>query len=109
MPYRLGFADETGTGRGLGHTINVPMPFRADDDLYVSALSSTMERIRSFAPSLLIVSLGLDTFITDPISDLAVTTDYRTVISEVLVKRHNETKIANVFPNVPYAPLGLFA
>lgn len=41
--------------------------------------------------------------------DLAVTTDYRTVLSEVLVKRHAETKIANVFPNVPYAPLGLFA
>lgn len=41
--------------------------------------------------------------------DLAVTTDYRTIISEVLVKRHNETKIANVFPNVNYAPLGLFA
>lgn len=41
--------------------------------------------------------------------DLAVTTDYRTVISEVLVKRHNESKIANVFPNTPYTPLGLFA
>ena len=74
-PYSVGFADETGAGRGLGHTINVPMPFRADDDLYMSALASTMERIRSFGPSLLIVSLGLDTFITDPISDLAVTTE----------------------------------
>ena len=74
-PYSVGFADETGAGRGLGHTINVPMPLRADDDLYVSALASTMERIRSFAPSVLIVSLGLDTFITDPISDLAVTTE----------------------------------
>lgn len=41
--------------------------------------------------------------------DLAVTTDYRTIISEVLVKRHNEAKIANVFPNNPYVPLGLFA
>ena len=41
--------------------------------------------------------------------DLAVTTDYRTVLSEILVKRHNEAKIANVFPNVPYNPLGLFA
>mgnify|MGYP003339977520 CR=1 FL=1 len=68
-------ADETGTGRGLGHTINVPMPLRADDDLYVSALASTMERIRAFGPSMLIVSLGLDTFITDPICDLSVTTE----------------------------------
>ncbi|MHB1204877.1 MAG: DUF1501 domain-containing protein [Rhodospirillaceae bacterium] len=41
--------------------------------------------------------------------DLAVTTDYRTVLSEIMVKRHNETAIKAVFPNVPYNPLGLFA
>jgi uncharacterized protein (DUF1501 family) len=41
--------------------------------------------------------------------DLAVTTDYRTVLSEILVKKHNEAAIKTVFPNVPYAPLGLFA
>ena len=74
-PYSIGFADETGTGRGLGHNTNYPMPPRADDDLYVSTLATACERIERFAPSLLIVSLGLDTYITDPISDLAVTTD----------------------------------
>lgn len=73
-PYSVGFADETGSGRGLGHNINYPMPLRADDDLYVSALATACERITSFEPSVLIVSLGLDTYITDPISDLAVTT-----------------------------------
>ena len=73
--YSIGFADETGTGRGLGHNINYPLPLRADDDLYVSALADACERIAGFGPSLLIVSLGLDTYITDPISDLAVTTD----------------------------------
>jgi acetoin utilization deacetylase AcuC-like enzyme len=74
-PYSVGFADETGTGRGLGHNINYPMPLRADDDRYVAALSDACEKIAAFGPSLLIVSLGLDTYITDPISDLAVTTD----------------------------------
>ena len=74
-PYSIGFADETGTGRGLGHNTNYPMPPRADDDLYVSTLATACERIERFAPSLLIVSLGLDTYITDPICDLAVTTD----------------------------------
>ena len=74
-PYSVGFADETGTGRGLGHNINYPMPLRADDDQYIAALESACERIAAFGPSLLIVSLGLDTYITDPISDLAVTTD----------------------------------
>ncbi|MFM7684380.1 MAG: histone deacetylase family protein, partial [Actinomycetota bacterium] len=74
-PYSIGFADETGSGRGLGCNINYPMPLRADDDTYVAALADALERISAFGPSLLVVSLGLDTFITDPICDLAVTTD----------------------------------
>jgi acetoin utilization deacetylase AcuC-like enzyme len=74
-PYSVGFADETGTGRGLGHNVNYPMPLRADDDTYTARLADACARIAAFGPSLLIVSLGLDTFITDPISDLAVTTD----------------------------------
>ena len=32
-------------------------------------------RSTAFGPSLLVVSLGLDTFVTDPICDLALTTD----------------------------------
>ncbi len=41
--------------------------------------------------------------------DLTVTTDYRQVLSEILVKRHAEKKLASVFPTVKYAPLGLTA
>ncbi len=39
--------------------------------------------------------------------DLAVTTDYRTVISEVIAKNHGETALQTIFPNVTYNPLGL--
>jgi len=39
--------------------------------------------------------------------DFAVTTDYRQVLSEILVTRHGETKLENVFPTVKYQPLGL--
>ena len=41
--------------------------------------------------------------------DLAVTTDYRQVLSEVIVKAHGEPNVANVFPTVNYQPLGLFS
>ena len=74
-PYTVGYADETGTGRGLGSNLNVPLAARTDDDHFVSALASACERIAAFGPSTVIVSLGLDTFITDPICDLAVTGD----------------------------------
>ena len=74
-PYFTGHADETGTGKGLGATYNVPLPERTADDAYIAALSTCGEKIAAFKPTALVVSLGLDTFITDPIADLAVTTE----------------------------------
>ncbi|MEK7292860.1 MAG: histone deacetylase family protein, partial [Actinomycetota bacterium] len=74
-PYVTGHADEIGAGRGRGSTLNIPLAARTDDDSYISALAILCESIATFGPSLLIVSLGLDTFFTDPISDLSLTTD----------------------------------
>ncbi|MDG2244532.1 MAG: DUF1501 domain-containing protein [Rhodospirillaceae bacterium] len=39
--------------------------------------------------------------------DLAVTTDYRQVIAEILAKRHNSPSLDTVFPTVAYSPLGI--
>jgi uncharacterized protein (DUF1501 family) len=39
--------------------------------------------------------------------DLAVSTDYRQVLSELIVKRHGNTALDQVFPTIPYQPLGL--
>ncbi|MBP01798.1 MAG: hypothetical protein CMM25_03160 [Rhodospirillaceae bacterium] len=36
---------------------------------------------------------------------LQATTDYRVVISEILIKRFNETSIESIFPNLRYNPL----
>ncbi len=41
--------------------------------------------------------------------DLAVTTDYRRVLAEALVKRQGQSAIESVFPTVPYSPLGVFS
>ena len=41
--------------------------------------------------------------------DLAVTTDYRQVLGEVLTRRFPDRSIAQVFPGLSYAPLGLLA
>jgi uncharacterized protein (DUF1501 family) len=39
--------------------------------------------------------------------NLTVTTDYRQVLSEILVKRHGETNLGAVFPGLQYSPLGI--
>jgi acetoin utilization deacetylase AcuC-like enzyme len=74
-PYLSGFADETGAGRGAGSNLNVPLAAGCDDEAYLAALGSACDAIQAFGPDLVIVSLGVDTFHNDPISDLAVTTD----------------------------------
>lgn len=74
-PYICGFEDETGAGRGAGATFNLPLSVGTDDDGYHTALSTACDAVAAFEPSLVIVSLGVDTFHNDPISDLEVTTE----------------------------------
>jgi acetoin utilization deacetylase AcuC-like enzyme len=74
-PYLTGFRDERGTGRGSGATSNYPLAERTEDDEYLSALSAACADVAAFGADVVVVSLGLDTYFDDPISDLAVTPD----------------------------------
>jgi len=73
-PFFLGHADEVGEGQGRGANLNLPMPLRADDATYLAALDRALERIAGEPGSIIVVSLGFDTFHLDPIGDLALTT-----------------------------------
>jgi acetoin utilization deacetylase AcuC-like enzyme len=74
-PYLTGFSDEVGASVGRGTTSNFPLPERTDDDEYLTVLTAACDAIETFGPEFLIVSLGLDTFVDDPIGDLALTAD----------------------------------
>jgi len=74
-PYSIGFADETGSGRGAGHNHNFPLPERTDDDLWIDTLTAACERVAAFGASTVVVSLGLDTFVDDPLGDFAISTE----------------------------------
>ena len=67
-PHFLGFADERGEGPGEGANLNLPLPMYAPWDAYSAALAAARKRITAFAPDVLLVSLGLDTYEADPIS-----------------------------------------
>ena len=76
-PHFLGFADETGAGKGEGVNLNLPLAMYADWPAYAQAMDVAAARIAAFAPDVLLVSLGLDTFEADPISKFKLTTqDY---------------------------------
>jgi acetoin utilization deacetylase AcuC-like enzyme len=73
-PYFLGRADETGEGEGTGENLNIPLPAGTPDAAYLEALDRALEAIDAVPGSLVIVSLGFDTYGLDPISDFALTT-----------------------------------
>ena len=65
-PFFLGYADEPGEGQGHGFNINYPLPFGTDWGSYRDALAAALARLQQFAPDVLVVALGLDTFAGDP-------------------------------------------
>jgi acetoin utilization deacetylase AcuC-like enzyme len=73
-PYFLGRADETGEGEGSGANLNIPLPAGTDDASYLVALDRGLEAIARTAGSVVVVSLGFDTYGHDPIGDFALTT-----------------------------------
>jgi acetoin utilization deacetylase AcuC-like enzyme len=73
-PFFWGHAHERGEGAGLGANLNLPIPRGTADEGFLEVLSGGLERVRAFAPDILIVALGLDAFVGDPFAGLAVTT-----------------------------------
>jgi acetoin utilization deacetylase AcuC-like enzyme len=76
-PFYLGYADEVGTGAGLGANLNLPLPRGTDYATWAQALETALAGIARFGADALVVSLGMDTFEGDPISGFKLTTqDY---------------------------------
>lgn len=71
-PHFLGFADEGGESAGEGFNLNLPLPRGTDWNAYSGALDTALARIADFSPDVLLVSLGLDTFDGDPISQFGL-------------------------------------
>jgi acetoin utilization deacetylase AcuC-like enzyme len=73
-PYFLGYADERGAGAGEGFTGNYPLPFGTAWDTYGVALEAACRQVEGFAPDVVVVSLGVDTYEHDPISQFRLGT-----------------------------------
>lgn len=74
-PFYLGHADETGEGEGSGYNLNLPLPAGSSANIWFASLNKAIERITQFGASALVVSLGLDTYAGDPISNFELETD----------------------------------
>jgi acetoin utilization deacetylase AcuC-like enzyme len=74
-PHYAGFTSETGSGRGLGFHRNFPLPARTDDAAYLKTLEEALNLIRTFNPSYLVISAGMDIYADDPLGTIRVTTE----------------------------------
>lgn len=74
-PYFLGYADERGIGAGDGTTHNYPLPHGTAWDRYGEALAHAAAVVQAWGPDAIVVSLGVDTFADDPISQFRLTRD----------------------------------
>jgi acetoin utilization deacetylase AcuC-like enzyme len=83
-PYYLGYADEQGAGAGLGFNRNLPLPRGTGFDRWREALQEALRGIAAFRPGTLVVSLGLDTFVDDPIAGFRLATPDYLRIGEAL-------------------------
>ncbi|MSP47694.1 MAG: histone deacetylase family protein [Alphaproteobacteria bacterium] len=83
-PFFAGYADEVGEGAGAGTTFNLPLPPGTGDEAYLEALGRGLDRIRAYAPALLLVSLGLDASADDPLGILKISTaGFRRIAVEI--------------------------
>ncbi len=70
-----GFEHEIGTAAGKGYSVNVPLLEHADDALFMKAFDEVaFPLIAVFNPDVLVTQLGADTFRTDPLTRLEITT-----------------------------------
>ncbi|HYA85685.1 MAG TPA: acetoin utilization protein AcuC [Nitrospirota bacterium] len=71
-----GFEYEIGSGAGTGYSVNIPLPPETDDELFVHAFREVVPALMDiFRPDIIVSQLGVDTFRSDPLAHLNVTTN----------------------------------
>lgn len=71
-----GFEHEIGEGLGEGYSVNIPLPPGTDDELFVHAFTEIIPQlVAAFKPDIIVSQLGVDTFRSDPLAHLNMTTN----------------------------------
>jgi len=83
-PYS-GFVEESGEGNGEGFTVNIPLPPKTDDEVYLEAFHRiVLPLIKGFRPDILVAQLGADSLVSDPLTELMLTNNsYTEIVREL--------------------------
>jgi len=95
-----GNRDETGTGAGLGRTLNIPLPHGTPPAVFQSAFRSGLHKLADrIKPELVLVSAGFDAHAEDPVGDLGLEIeDFEILTKEIvaIAQTHAQGRIVSV-------------
>ncbi len=95
-----GSASEIGAEKGIGYTLNIPLPAGCPATFHRQQFSAGLQRIETiFQPDFIIISAGFDARQGDPLADLQLTaSDYAAMTREVmqLADKYCEGRIVSV-------------
>jgi acetoin utilization deacetylase AcuC-like enzyme len=95
-----GDRDETGAGAGLGHTLNIPLPFGTSQARYHAAFRSGLQKLADrIRPELVLVSAGFDAHAEDPVGNLGLEIeDFEILTKEIvaIAEMHAQGRIVSV-------------
>jgi acetoin utilization protein AcuC len=82
-----GFENEIGSGEGKGYTVNIPLPEGTYDSAYLEVFNSiALPLIEKYDPDVIILELGMDGLISDPLGHLSLTNNiYADIIETILI------------------------
>jgi acetoin utilization deacetylase AcuC-like enzyme len=80
-----GDADETGSGEGLGATVNVPIQFGIERKDYLARFTTALEKFADkLRPQLVIISAGFDAHRDDPVGSLGLEIEDYTALTQAV-------------------------
>ena len=86
-----GSAQETGKGKGLGFTSNLPIEFGTTRREYMSTFETELGKFAAkLRPDLVMISAGFDSHAKDPIGSLGLETEDFKTLSDVVINVANQ-------------------
>lgn len=74
-PWFVGHAGERGAGAGAGFNVNLPLQRGSGDAVWLAAVAAGCRAVADFRADAVVVSLGFDASVDEPLGFLAVTED----------------------------------
>ena len=84
-PWYVGHVRETGAGEGEGFTRNLPLPRGTDSAGWLDAVATGLDAVARFGPDAVVLSLGFDASVDEPLGFLAVDDDAFARMAERIV------------------------